>query len=163
MTINYERDMHIDENALDIEWLEQANKMMKYAQHSAETRATLEKAKESLDLVRAQIDKEIREHPEAFNITKITENAVENTIVQEPQYRDAYQEYLQAKYESDMAYGAVRAMEARKEALENLVRLNGQQYFAGPVSPRNISKERSEWEQRINAKIAQRLRTRNQE
>ena len=40
-----------------------------------------------------------------------------------------------------MAQGAVYAFEQRKTSLENLVRLHGQQYFAGPKMPRDLRKE----------------------
>ena len=41
----------------------------------------------------------------------------------------------------------LKAFEQRKDALENLVRLHGQQYFAGPKIPRDLP---SEMEKRTN-------------
>jgi hypothetical protein len=38
-------------------------------------------------------------------------------------------------------------MYMKKEALENLVQLFGQQYFAGPKMPRDLSKKRARKEQ----------------
>lgn len=139
--MNYEDDIRIDEGALDVEWLEQPGLMMKYTRVSAQMRMESDLAKERLDVVRAQIDKEIRENPEKFGIEKITETVVLNTIVVDLRYRQKNKEYLEAKYEAELAMGAVRAFEQRKEALENLVRLHGTQYFAGPKMPRDITEE----------------------
>ena len=65
------------------------------------------------------------------------------------------------KYESDMAKGAVRALESKKDALENLVKLHGQQYFAGPKMPRDISWEREQKQNRADQTVGQRLKRNN--
>lgn len=142
---NYESDVSIDPDALDTEWLEQPRLMIRYSQHLAEMRRDTEQAKTKLEVVRAELDKKIRTNPEAFDIAKITEGAINSTIITHEDYTEAQEEYLTAQYEMNMAQGAVRAVEGKKDALENLVRLYGQQYFAGPKVPRDISHE---WEQK---------------
>lgn len=139
--MDYDVDIRIDETALDVEWLEQPSLMMKYARNAAEARKTLDEAKEALDVVKAQLDKAIREKPDKYNIDKITESVVSNTILLEPKYQVSNKKVLEAKYELDMAQAAVRAFDARKDALENLRSLLGMQYFAGPREPRDISHE----------------------
>jgi hypothetical protein len=139
--MNYEKDIKIDAEALDLEWLEQPQLMLKYCQHAADMRYKLDAAKEALDLARAELDKEIRTNPERFGIGKVTESVVENTILMQPEYREASEAMANAKYESDVAQNAVRAIDQRKDALENLVRLFGLQYFAGPRVPRDLSQE----------------------
>ncbi len=140
--MNYEDDIKIDETALDVEWLNQATLMLKYARHAAECRMELDKAKEELELTKSELDKEIRSKPEKFGIEKITDKVVENTIPMQPQYKMASKNFINARFESDVAYGAVKAIEARKDALENMGRLLGLQYFAGPKMPRDIHEER---------------------
>jgi hypothetical protein len=162
MSINYEKDVSIDGEALDQEWLNQASLMMKYCRISAQAQMELDSAKEMLDVVKAGLDKAIRENPEKYDIAKVTEVVIANTIIVQGSYTEAYGRYLQVKYEADMAKSAVRAIEQRKDALENLVRLYGQQYFAGPKMPLNISREWEsiEKETRVNSGIAQRIRRR---
>ena len=46
----------------------------------------------------------------------------------------------------------------RKKSLENLVILHGQQYFAGPKMPRNISEEREIKQKSVNEKIGSGLK-----
>ena len=152
--MDYEKDIRIDETALDIEWLEQPRLFMQYARHSAEASRDLDKAKENLDIVKAEIDLKIRSNPEKYGLEKVTETAIQNTILTNKQYQETNQAMLDARYEAEMAKGAVRAMEQRKDALENLVRLHGQQYFAGPKVPRDLTWERQERQKRVDAGVA---------
>lgn len=143
--MNYEKDVEIDGEALDQEWLAQPSLMMQYTKHSAKKRKLLEEAKQNLDIAKAEADRKIRTNPEKFGIEKITETVVANAVLNENGYKQAYTEYLEAKYEADMAQGAVNAFEHRKSSLENLVRLYGQQYFAGPNVPYQINRD---WEKK---------------
>lgn len=143
MDLNYEQDINIDETALDLEWKMQPMLMMKYCTHMAHAKKALDLATEKLDVLRAKLDKEIRLNPEKYGLAKVTETALENTILLQPEYEEANKEYIEAKYEYEIAQAAVRAMDQKKSALENLVKLLGMSYFAGPTTPRDLSKE---WE-----------------
>ena len=160
--MDYESDMTIDETGLDVEWLSQPKLMMDYGIHAADMRKRVDQAKEKMEVVRAELDREIRESPDLFGIVKITETVVANTIITAEAYQQASTTFIEAKYELDMAMTAVRAVDQRKAALENLVRLHGQQYFAGPQVPRDLSKE---WEQKqrqrnVDAGVAKAMRRR---
>jgi len=149
---NYEKEIEIDPEALDVEWLQQASLFLKYSEAAAQARREVDRLKEKLDVVRAKLDKEIRENPGAFGVKKITESVVSNTIAIQEAYREVYKELIDAKYEADLLGKVVLAFDQRKSALENLVRLYGQGYFAGPQEPRDIN---IEWERRIKDKMAQ--------
>lgn len=154
--LNYEQDIRIDETALDIEWLEQPQLMLKYAKELAWRSRTVDEAKERIDVVRAEVDRKIRAYPEKYGLEKITEAVVQNTILLQPEYKDALKEYNDERYEYDITRAAVRAFEQRKDALENLVRLHGQQYFAGPRMPRDLTAEkrkREETRKKANAAV----------
>ena len=64
--MNYEKDLEIDDQALDFECLDQAVRFMRYAKHSAEMERILDEAKQELDIVKAETDKDIRESPSAI-------------------------------------------------------------------------------------------------
>ena len=155
--MDYEKDIRIDETALDVEWLEQAGLMIKYTRHAAQARMELDQSKQALDIVKAEIDKDIRELPEDYGLTKVTDNAVAATIITQEEYKEAFQEYLDAKYEADMAQGAVQAFQQRKDALQELVRLHGQSYFAGPSIPRDLEWEKEAFKKKVNAGISAKL------
>ncbi len=137
----YEKDVNIDPNSLDVEWLEQPNLMLKYGRIAAQTKLDMDKAKEKLEVVKAELDKDIRLNPEKYDIAKLTESVVASTILLQPEYKEASEAYIEATYEFNMARYAVQAISDRKDALENLVKLHGMQYFAGPSVPRDLSKE----------------------
>jgi hypothetical protein len=141
---SYEHDMHIDETALDIEFLEQPNLVMKYSKLCAQANFDMALEQERLLLVKSDLDYKIRSTPLLFGIdasVKITEAVVLGTILQQDEYLEANKKYLTAKYEYETIRGAVSALEHRKSSLENLVRLFGQSYFAGPSVPRELTKE----------------------
>lgn len=140
-TMNYEKDITIDETSLDLEWLDQPRLMMRYVRHAADMRKEMDEAKERLDNEQAELDKKVRSNPERYGIDKITETAVRNAVLSHERFKKVNEEYMEASYEHNMAQGAVRAIETKKTALENLVRLHGQQYFAGPKIPRDLHDE----------------------
>jgi len=151
--MDYENDIQIRQDELEMEWLDQPSLMFKYAKNAAEMRRLLDLSKEKLDLVKAEIDKEIRTNPEKFGIEKITETVVANSMLATLKYKKANEEFLNAKYEVDVAQAAVVAMSQRKDALENLVRLHGQQYFAGPKVPHDISELRESRQKKVNQSV----------
>ena len=147
--MDYLDDIRIDESALDVEWLRQASLTFQYGTHQAKMKRIVDRKKEELDLVKADLDKKIRSKPEHYKIDKITEAAIQATILQQEDYQEINSELIDARYELEIASAALRALEQKKSALENLVRLNGQNYFAGPSVPRDLTKE---WEQKEKAK-----------
>ena len=160
--MDYEKDIVIDENSLDLEWLEQPALMMKYSRHAAKMRREIDEVKQNLDIVKAEVDQKIRKNPGKYKIEKVTEGAISSAILVDNDYQEAYSAYLDAKYEADIAQSAVYAFEQRKSALENLVRLHGQQYFAGPKVPRDLNWEREERRKKVDAGVASKMtRSRN--
>lgn len=142
MELDYERDVGIDEQALDIEWLQQASLMYRYAKHQAQTRKAMDEAKERLDYVRASLEMDIRANPDKYGLSKVTEAAIASTILLQGGYQGASKAYINAKYENEIAGATVRAIDQKKTALENMVRLLAASYFAGPQAPRDL---RVEW------------------
>lgn len=149
--LNYEEDIRIDPDALDLEWLQQADKMLLYAKHSADMRKEMDEAKERLDVGKARIELSIRADPEAYGLAKVTEAGIQSTLLIQDEYCRLVQQYHDAKYESDIALGAVRALDQKKTALENLVKLLGASYFAGPKAPRDLQDEYLEKAERRKA------------
>jgi hypothetical protein len=156
--MNYEQDIEIDETALDVEWLGQASLTFKYCRHAAEMERVRDQAKENLNITRAEIDQKIRNNPEKYKIEKVTEGSISAAILVHEDYKEANQAYIDAIFELNVAKGAVDAFQDRKKALENLVQLHGQSYFAGPKVPRNIKWEKQEKQKRANSSVAGKMR-----
>lgn len=140
-TLNYEQDLAIDETALDLEWLGQSMLMIKYVEASASARREVDRMKERLSVKRAELAKNIRKNPGDWGIEKVTNDSVNECIITEKSYKDVQDDLIDAQYEYQMASGAVQAVEQRKQALENMSKLLGLQYFAGPKTPRDLPHE----------------------
>jgi len=125
-------DFDIDENDLAAEWLAQPRLFKKYADALADARLTVDKAEVKLKVIRADFDFDIRANPAEFNLTKATETVVENTIVRQPKFKAASKALVEAKHAMRVLDGAVQTMEHRKRALEKLVDLHAQHYWAAP-------------------------------
>lgn len=155
--MEYNLDVNIDETALDVELLEQPILMKKYGDVVSEARKELDYLKEQLDAVKAQLSKEIRADPDSFDVGKITENIVADTILLQDEYKKASEEVVEAQYRYGMARSALEAISTRKDTLEGLIKLYGMQYFTGPSVPRNLTEERMLRNEKINKAVASKI------
>ncbi len=158
--LNYERDIRIDESALDVEWLEQANLAMKYGRHYAECHKALTEAEEKIKIVRAELIEEANLNP-----IKCTHKEKPNAADIEAYYRNhkrhkaAKDAWIEAQLECEIAEIAKNEISfTRKAALENLGSLYIAGYFAGPKVPRNLTEELEARQKRIDSGISKRLR-----
>lgn len=122
----------LDKHHLDDEWENQPKLYYEAAMKLVDARALFEKAKAARDLIEAELDHSIRVSPEEFSLEKLTESVVAKTILRQISYHDANNEVLAAKKRMEELNAFVDALEHRKKALESLVYLHGQAYFAEP-------------------------------
>lgn len=155
--MSYEEDIVIDETAIDVELLDQSRRMLDYCRIAAAAHRTLDLAKENIKFVRAALAQQIRMRPKEFGIEVgprgLTEAMIDDALQLQDEYRKVCRAHIDAKFECDVADGVVRAFEHRKGSLENLVRLHGQSYFAGPRMPHDLSEERTRREQAVHRHI----------
>lgn len=123
----------INQNLLDKEWLNQPRFFFRYARQLADARRDYEAAKANLKVVQADADKKERRKAQ-IKEQKMTEAAINQSVLRRPDYRDAEQAVFTAKHRVDVMEAVVNALDHRKKALENLVRLHGQNYFSKPTA-----------------------------
>lgn len=155
----YDRDLTIDDQELDAEWLDQSSRMFKYCRLQAEANRELNLARESLSIRKAQLDREVRSDPSSHGIDKVTEATIAAAVLAHEDYSAANRKVIDAQYNYELVQGAVRAFDHRKSALENLVRLHGQSYFAGPHVPHDLHEIREKRDRDAQTKIRMRRRT----
>lgn len=131
----------LNQNKLDEEWVRQPQLYYKYAALLADARAEQERAKNARDLCYADLDGDIRSHPDKYELQKVTDTSVENAIIRCEDYQEAVRRLIKAKHRADQLYAVVSALDHRKEALESLVRLFGQNYFSTPVANGELREE----------------------
>jgi hypothetical protein len=141
MNDKWKNDVEVAVDALDIEWARQASLFGEYCMEQAEARAKLDAVKERLDVKVAGLGLKIRSNPATFGLDKVTEASVQAVILLDAECAKLREEIAVTQYELEVMSAAVRALDQKKSALENLVRLQGQNYFAGPSVPREIGKE----------------------
>ncbi len=141
MDDKWKQDVEINPDQLDIQWCKQASLFGEYCVEQATARDAFDRAKERLEVYDAGLGLKIRANPAQFGLEKITESSVQAVILLDKEHARLSDELNTARYQLEVITAAVRALDQKKSALENLVRLQGQNYFAGPSVPREIGKE----------------------
>ena len=62
--MNYEKDLKIDVDALDVEWADHAELSLQYGKHYANCMKELEEAEEDIKITRSELIKKANEDPE---------------------------------------------------------------------------------------------------
>jgi len=124
--------LQIDPDRLDIEWLGQPLKLYEYSVLLAEAKLDLDNAKNTFDVLEAELELEIRSNPEKYSLVKETEKEITLVLRNQVPYQNAQRMLAKKKHAVDILWAAVNALDHRKKALESLVSLHGQQYFAAP-------------------------------
>lgn len=127
---DFDEDLSIDALALDLEWIGQPVLFYKYSEALARARKAKDEAKTAYIVARAWARKELTDKGQ-----KTTEATVEELAAQ----TTAMADYQEACYVEDLLDGAVKSMNQRKVALENLVELLKMQYFSSPKEPRDLA------------------------
>lgn len=154
--MNYEKDIKIDEQALDIEWLDQAELAIKYGKYWNACKEELIRAEENVKLVNAQLILKVNKNPEKYlgKDVKPTDAKIDAAVKSHPELIEAKDEWIAALSKANNAEIVKNEIcFTRKAALENLVVLYGQNYFAGPNMKRNIKEEREKRMKEANTRV----------
>ena len=125
---DYEKMVKIDAYNLDKEWSQQPQDVLVCMQELAEARRELDRCKENYALIVAEVDKELRETADK----KPTEKALEGLVLMDARVQEASAEMIEARYNVNMLEAAKAGLENKREALTNLVKLQGMGYYAEP-------------------------------
>ncbi len=121
---------------LDDDWLEQPKLFHKWSSRQDKADSKVEEAKRILDIISAELDYKVRMHPKQFKLpVRPPEKMISNTIVRQPKYQKALTKLNKRIYKAKLLKTVVGAIHHRKAALENLVTLQGRDYFAEPKYP----------------------------
>lgn len=169
---SYERALQVDLNALDVEWMEQPRRYDRWGKRKAKASAEKFRAEENLKLVRtdikrgldevrAEVEIEIREHPEKYfpskpdKPVKPTEGAIQSKLIlhdkvkeKQDQNREtlvaAIEKCADAIEEEDVMETARIAMQHKKTSLEYASMLWAANYYARPNIPDEALKRAGE-------------------
>jgi len=136
---DFEGDSQIDPHNLHNEWMRQSNLMMKYGREVSRLQKVKDKALEDEKVIRSQIIMEIQKSGE-----KVTAPIMEAMYRTDNRHITANDVSIRAEYEYNMAMNALMAINAKKNALEGLVKLFGMEYFSVPKEGVKPIKEMSD-------------------
>lgn len=148
MPDDFKKDLYIDPHDLKDGWLNQPILLADWSEKYADAAFLRDKAKQNLDVVRANLDKEIRTNWENYFEKNPTETALSVAISGHKDMVEAHNEYLEASRKANLLMGAVQAFNNRKKALEYLTQLYLSNYYADPKIP----SEAKEIEHRASSK-----------
>lgn len=153
MDLDYKNDVRINEAALDLEWLDQAELAIKYGKEWSIQRKKVFLLEEKVKVVRSKLIKKAYEDPEQYlGQPKATMQTVEAFYRDHKKHKKLKQELIEAQEELDLVEVAKNEIAfTRKSALENMTKLYIADYFAGPNVPRDLSKLRNREEERQHA------------
>lgn len=121
--------VQIDQNHLDRECINLPNQYVTWAFRSAEAKRDMDEAKAALDVCSAEVAQDIRQHPDKYDLEKVSEKAIEALVPTTKAYKAAQKTFFRAKHAVDMSQAVVWALEHKKRALTLLVELHGMGYF----------------------------------
>lgn len=124
--------LEIDQYRLDDEWNNQPQVYARYALKAADARRSWDESKANLEVVKAELDRDIRKNPEKYDLLKITETQISSTIVLQDDYKVANEEVIRTHHDMDVVNAFVQALDQRKSALSKLVDLFLADYFSKP-------------------------------
>ena len=146
--------------ALDEEWVNQPALYFQYASELEEANIVVSETKAEVDLVAAEIDACIRQNPTKYKLPeKLNESMIKAKILTRRKYKEAQERHLKARKKVGVLRSAVTALDHRKKALEKLVDLHGQKYFAKPQT--SVGKSGIEFQEELEEaehKIAKKRR-----
>jgi len=144
---NYKKDMAIDDTALDIEWLEQAELATKWGIEWVNAKDELARAEENVKITRAELVQKANADPDRYlgDGVKATAPNIEAYYRTHKLHKAAKERWLTALKQVGVLEVVKNEISfTRKAALENMVQLHGQSYFAGPKMPRDLHTERKD-------------------
>lgn len=130
--------LEVDQHALDLAWLDQPKLYHRYAVKLADARLEHASAKAALDVIEAELARDIRASPLNFGLEgRPTVDAVQGTVLLQKRYRQGLERLNSAKHAVDVLDAAIWALDHRKKSLENLVQLFLADYFSPPRAKRS--------------------------
>jgi hypothetical protein len=117
--MNYKNDIKIDYDDLDSEFLKQSVIYNEYADKLCIEEKIKDKAKNNLEIIEAELDLEIRDQAKESG-KKLTESIIKSMILLHEKRKNAYDDYIQKKYNYNVIKHALSTLEEKRRSLEKL-------------------------------------------
>lgn len=135
----------IDLDQLHIEWARQPRQYEKWATKLADAKMELDMAKSRFDVVEAELFKAITLDPVSYDIPKATVEMVKMIVRLQSEYQEADKEVIEAKHDVGIIQAKVDALDHKKYALQDEVKLALSSYFSSPTLPEGEGRKAKEY------------------
>jgi len=115
--INIDKDLQINDQKLDEEFMSHSDKFKNWQIYYGYCSDEVSNKENQLDLLEATLDKKIREENRE---KKPTENSIKNEIILNEDYQKLKSDLNKARFNLNIAKGALNAFDHKKKALERL-------------------------------------------
>jgi hypothetical protein len=151
MTTNMDRPIfEVDELTVGEHWHKHADVFADIAEQHAEAKLDLAELEAELEVCEATLDLKIRKDPEKFGIEKIAEAAVKARITIDKKVQELQAEIRQQEHRVNVLSGWIKSLENKRKAMENIVTLRGQSYYAEPRVSQEVVRAAKEQERRAS-------------
>jgi len=151
--MNFEDDLKIDEDSLNMECIRQPKLYMQYAEQVAEAERALNNSKLTLDVARANTDSDIRKDAKEKG-EKVTEAIVATKILADECIIKQMEVVNNYRKNYSILQSAVKAMDHKKTMINNLVSLWIGSYFSTPTNKKEVTEEgNNKMQDRIKEKL----------
>ena len=141
--IDFQKELSINKYRLDEECLSHSGRYAYYSEACAIAKSNVSKAKDNLELTMAEANIRIRQKF-ADDGVKFTEALVTSTITMDSEVKKSKSELREAEETYARLDVAVKAFEARRSELDNLVKLYCAGYFSNVNADGNTKKNINE-------------------
>lgn len=138
MSMDYKKDLAIDPDQLDEEWLGQSSTYGAYCELLDDAIEDRDRLKRKLAVERSKWFIEISKNPDSYELPKQSDTIINHAVSLRPEVIALEDELGRRNAEVGKLSSAVKSFEQRKRSLEKLVDLWIGRYYAGPKEPRNI-------------------------
>jgi hypothetical protein len=140
----------IDLYSLEDEWKKQHGLYRYWSEKLAIAKTLVNLIEDKMKYRKASVDKDVRSYPSRYGLDKATNEAINNVIILDSEYKKWAEMLIEAKYYSDVLFGIIITLEHRRDSLKNEVKLFLNNYYAEPSNVRERVKTVSEREERMN-------------
>ena len=132
----YKRDLKIDEHNIDDALLRQPQLYYEYSKEAALAKNNSDDAKDNIDIVKAEVEAEIRDSEEYH-----TEGAIKSAVERHRKVRVAKKKHAKLRRISSLLSKAEKAFEQRKSMLQTIVYYRVNNMNSNVKVPQQIERE----------------------
>ena len=122
----------LDPNKLEIDWILQPKLMREATDRRASVIYDIGEKKAEIEVKHAELKYDVRTNPETWGLEKVTEGAIQDCLADHEELLELNSELRKLEHQKELLKGLIDSLGDRKSALENLVKLHGQDYFSVP-------------------------------